>query len=330
MHKVSELIGRYIDEMNGTNGQAGLKTLGETSYYKLRQLQRMPIGDKSAETLRKQDLIEHCRARVSKDGVCAATVMHDITGLSVVLRYAPSAWDDCEDVSHAVIEAARPMLSKYQLIGMSTPRKRRPADDEILRLVTFFSTPRRKPAANEIIAMPDMIAFAIASSRRIGEICRMTYGDIEWDKKDDQGRPTPMYMIRDLKHPKFKKGNNKRFPLFPELIAIIKRQPRKNADDPAERVFPYRAKSVSAKYTRAKKLLGIENLRFHDNRREAITRWLKLLPPHKVKLISGHETTQILERVYDAQRPEELHKEIDDMLKSVDGQPYNHEPTWRA
>ena len=47
--------------------------------------------------------------------------------------------------------------------------------------------------------------------------------------------------------------------------------------------------SVGAKYTIFKRELGIEGLHFHDNRAEAITNWLKKLPPHKVRqFVSGH------------------------------------------
>ncbi len=118
-------------------------------------------------------------------------------------------------------------------------------------------------------------------------------------------------MVRDLKHPTKKQGNHKTFPLFAELAEIIRMMPRMNPADPTERVFKFKAKSASASYTKAKKDLGIKNLRFHDNRRRAITMWLKRLQsPHKVKLISGHETTQILERVYDATDPVTLHAEL--------------------
>ncbi len=75
-------------------------------------------------------------------------------------------------------------------------------------------------------------------------------------------------------------------------------------------MFPFRAKTVSKRYTDSKKELGITKLRFHDNRAEAITRWLKVLPPQKVRHISGHVTTAILERVYDRTRPDALHADF--------------------
>ena len=294
--KVKDLIDRFIDEMNGTENKPGIDPLGISHWYCLRRLKRYLIADKQAHELRKNDIIEHVKVRRA-EGVCAATAMHDITFLRGVLQYAPSAWEDCDEVSAASIVAALPMLTKHGLIGKSTPRKRRPTDDEIHRLVEFLG---EQDTRAKIKVVPCLM-FALASTRRRGEICRMQWGDIDWDKKT--------YMVRDLKHPTQKKGNHVTFPLFGELAQIIKAQPRLT-DDPAERVFPYNPQSLGARYTLAKKALGIEDLRFHDNRREAISRYLKLLSPHEVRLISGHRNTIILERVYDGRKPEDLHAKL--------------------
>lgn len=302
-YTVGWLIQRFID---ATRQQQTMKPLGESHLYLLRSLQNRAIAKKIAAKLRKQDIIEYCQMR--RETVSPATVLHDISGLTGVLKYAGSAWDDCEDVSEAQIAAAKPFLAKHQIIGKSTPRKRRPTDEEIERLLALFEHQNKN--ARTQVNMAQVVAFGLVSTRRIGEICRIRHGDIDWERKDDDGNATPMYMVRDLKHPTKKKGNDKWFPLFPELAEIIRRQPRLSPEDPNERVFPYYEKTCSARYTRAKHKLGIVDLHLHDNRREAITRWLKKLPPHKVKLISGHETTHILERVYDAQNPAELHQEL--------------------
>lgn len=115
-----------------------------------------------------------------------------------------------------------------------------------------------------------------------------------------------MYMIRDVKHPTLKSGNHKWFPLTHLAGEIIRTQEQVGAC-----VFPFDPKSTSQAYAALKKRLGIVGLRFHDSRRLAITRWLaKLKSPHKVRRISGHETTVILERVYDATDPATLHQDI--------------------
>ncbi len=276
------------------------KPVGDSQAYSMRAIQRLPIGAKLAATLAEEDILEHCKLR--RVEVCPATINHDLSNIRVVLKYCRSARKACKPFSAALLEleAVHPMLMKLGLTGKSTPRKRRPTDEEIAALLAYFETPVERGKAR-IIRMPDIIAFALVSTRRLGEICRITHGDIDWEKRT--------YWVRDLKHPTKKIGNHKEFALFDELAEIIRRQPRAGTD-PAERVFPFNAKSCSAAYTLAKKRLGIEGLRFHDYRREAVTRWLKKLPPNKVRQISGHETSVILERVYDAPKAEDLHADL--------------------
>lgn len=308
---VFDIIERYIADMNGTPERRGLRPIHITQMYKYRGLQKDPIAKIEAAKLTKFHIKDFCRRRVAS-GVCASTVNADIGCLTVALKYAPSEWEDCEDVSDAAITAARPSLIKHNLIGKSTPRKRVPTDEEIDRLLALF-VERDKISK---IKMAEMLAFALCSTRRISEICRIQWGDIDWEHKDDDGNPAPMYMVRDVKHPTKKIGNHKTFALLAPMPEIILRQPRLT-DAPTERVFPFNPKSAGQRYTRAKHELGIENLRFHDNRREATTRWLKLLPPSKVRHITGHETSQILERVYDATKPSSLHAEVARLLAAA-------------
>jgi integrase len=298
---VAGIIERFIAEMSLPH----MKPLGASHWYTLRRIQRMPIGALIASDLKKTHIVDMVKDLRTK--VCAATAQQYVCFLTGVLKYAPSAWEDCEDISDAAIAAAKPTLVKYQLIGKSTPRKRVPTEAELDALLAYYATPPRR-GKKRIIRMPDIIAFALGSTRRIGEICRIRRPDIDWDRKDEQGNPTPMYLVRDMKHPTKKLGNHKWFALFSELAEIIRIQPVHLTDD---RVFPFNAKSCSASYTIAKRAIGIQGLRFHDNRRAAITRWLaRLKDPHKVRFISGHENTLILERVYDATDPVVLHAEL--------------------
>src|SRR3990167_5924389 len=102
--KLKDLIERFVDEMNGADGERPVKALGTSHLYCLRRLQRAPIAQKEASELKKSDIIEHVKARRA-EGISAATAQHDVTFLRGVLQYAPSAWDDCEDVSAAAIRS---------------------------------------------------------------------------------------------------------------------------------------------------------------------------------------------------------------------------------
>lgn len=296
---VAWVLQRYIEEMDGTAGGVPVKPLGESHRCTLRVIQRMPIGAKLAEKLTKTDIIDMAKALRTK-GLKPATVNQYITYLRGPLAYAPAAWEGCEEVSAECVAKARPFLKKYNLCGKASPRKRRPTDEEVGRLLAYFEVQDKRDRTK--IKMVDVVAFALASSRRRGEIVRITHGDVDFEKK--------IYWVRDLKHPTKKKGNDKSFILWPELEVIIKRQPRRNPNDPQERVFPFDGKSVGKRYIDAKKALGIKDLRFHDNRRDCISRYLLIMPPEDVRLaVSGHDNTKILETSYDGRDTLEIMRE---------------------
>jgi len=77
-----------------------------------------------------------------------------------------------------------------------------------------------------------------------------------------------------------------------------------------DRVFPLGGMAVTHAFQRACKKAGIENLRFHDLRHEAVSRLFeKGLNPMKVAAISGHKTLQMLKR-YTHLRAEDIAKEL--------------------
>lgn len=275
-----------------------IRQFGQSALFALKRLQCAPIGSVNVDNLSKHHLIDHCKER--RKTVCAATIKQDITALRGVINHAAATFQDCEDLSLAAFEGAKPFLVKNQLIGKSEPRKRRPTDEEIARLLADFAASDALPQTQ--IKMVPVVAFALASARRRGEIVRITHGDVDYEKK--------VYWVRDLKHPTKKKGNDKCFVLWPELEAIIKAQPRRNPNDLAERIFPFNGESVGKRYIDAKKRLGIVNLRFHDSRRDAISKYLLKMPAEDVRLtVSGHDNTKILESNYDGRDTMEVMRE---------------------
>jgi integrase len=290
---VAWAIQRYIEEMAEMKRQ-----LGPSPRYNLGVVQRMSFGALNIKKLSKADLIEF--AKELRKTRSAATVGQYVGNVKSVLDWAGSAWAGYEDVSSAQIIAAKPLMKKTQLVGKSQARKRRPSNEEILKLLDWYAKPNARGKARQI-RMAEIIAFALVSSRRLGEICRITHGDVDYEQK--------VYWVRNVKHPTRKQGNDKRFILWPELAEIIRRQPR-TGTHPDERIFPFNSHSCSASYTNAKKACEIVGLRFHDNRREAISQWLKKMSPQNVRIaVSGHDTTHILEHVYDGRDSLELIRE---------------------
>lgn len=299
---VAWVIQRYIDDM----AKPDMNPLGDSHLCTLQVIQRAPISKKHAGALTKGDIIEFMRELKAgtyskKAALHPATVNQYFNYWHGAFKHVGSAFDDCDYIKLEPFIKARPFLKKNNIVGKSEARTRRPTDAEITALLDYYNTPPKRGKKDTPVRkrMPDIIAFALVSTRRIGEICRMTHGDVDYVNK--------LYVVRDCKHPTKKKGNDKTFVLWPELEIIIQRQPRTTAN-PEERIFPVNEHSASASYINAKHRLGILDLRFHDNRGDACSMWLlKGMPPEDVAdLISGHDNVKTLRDHYDRRRTLEI------------------------
>ncbi len=99
-------------------------------------------------------------------------------------------------------------------------------------------------------------------------------------------------MVRDMKNPGQKRGNDVLCDLPPEALQIIRAMPK--TDD---RIFPFGADAISAAFTRACTLLGIEDLHFHDLRHDGISRLFEMdytIP--RAAAVSGHRSWTSLKR----------------------------------
>ena len=130
--------------------------------------------------------------------------------------------------------------------------------------------------------MVPVYKMAIALPRRASELTRMRWADVDYKRKT--------VIIRDVKHPRQKIGNDQVVPLLGDAFTLLEQIPK--LDD---RIFPYETESMLAAFERARDRIAetglpkIENLRFHDLRHTGITQlfWAGL----KIVLItSGHDS----------------------------------------
>lgn len=283
---VGELIQRYLDEIDP------IKPFGGSHKYALKKLIHYPIGKIVAEKLKSSDVIDFCRQRKA-EGVMSQTIQQDIMYMRSPLNYATLGWN-LKKVSSKPIDDAKPILRRLQLICKSRSRDRRPLLEEWERLMIFFKEQENHP--RNIIPMCDIMNFAVVSARRLGEICRLRWDDLNEEKKT--------CLVRNMKDPKNKIGNHHEFPLLGNAWNIIQAQPRTS-----DFIFPFNSRSITQKFIIGKKALGIKNLRFHDLRREAASRLFeKNFQVPEVMLVTGHKTPAILLRTYTKLKPEDLHK----------------------
>ena len=265
---LSVVIDRYIAEsahIGKTKGQV-LRSIREN--YELSTLRCSEID---------------CAAVVQfaqKIDVSPQTRQNYLSHLGAVFTVAQPAWRYPLDQS--VVRDAMIVLKKLGLISKSNERTRRPTLDELDRLLTHFEKVKiRRPQSAPMVKI---IGFAIFSTRRQEEISSVAWAD--YDK--EAGR----LMVRDMKDPGDKVGNDVLCDLPPEALAIVNSMPVNH-----ERIFPYSADAISAAFTRACKILGIEDLHFHDLRHDGISRLFemgKTIP--QAAMVSGHRSWSSLKR----------------------------------
>lgn len=283
-----DLIDLHIADMKEVG-----KAPGRSKHATLLMLKRR-LGKKSMIEIDRECIIKFGRDR-SSEGAGPTTIGIDVGVIKLVMQHAAAVHGLLVQVEP--VDLGRIALKRLGLVGPSNERDRRPTEDELARLIYHFdSNPR------QIIPMGRIIRFAVASTMRQEEICRVVW--------PDHVARTKMLTIRDRKDPRAKKGNDQTIPLLAvsgyDANAIVEEQRGFRANDD-DRIFPYKHRSVSNVFTRACQDLGIEDLHFHDLRHEGTSRLFEAgFQIHQVALVTGHKDWKMLRR-YTHLRPEALH-----------------------
>lgn len=267
---VADAIDRYVKE--------SLKDIGRTKAQVLETIKKHDIGSLEAGDVRSEDIVRFARGLAKT--VKPQTVMNYMSHLSAVFRLAKPAWGIPLD--YEAMKSAMTVTSQLGLTSKSDKRTRRPTLAELDKLMVAFG--ERQERAPNAVPMQKVIAFAIYSTRRQDEIVRILWADLDEAHK--------RVLVRDMKHPGQKRGNDVWVDLPDEALAIIKAMPKTDA-----RIFPYSTDAVSAGFTRACQMLEIEDLHFHDLRHEGVSRLFEMgwNIPH-VATVSGHRSWQSLQR----------------------------------
>jgi integrase len=267
---LADAIDRYIGESR--------HQIGKTKAQVLSALKQDEIAGMACAEIGSADIIALTH-RLS-EGRQPQTVQNYLSHLGAVFKVARPAWR--MDLDPQALSDARMVGQRLGLTAKSGKRDRRPTLAELDRLMSFFAgRAQRRP---DSVPMHVLIAFAIFSTRRQDEICRIVREDLD-------ARHSRIW-VRDMKHPGEKIGNDVLVDLPEPALAIITAQGAK-----AGRLFPYSSENVSTQFTRACKILDIDNLHFHDLRHEGISRLFEMgfsIP--RAATVSGHRTWSSLQR----------------------------------
>lgn len=266
---LADVIDQYTTE--------SLRQIGRTKAQVLRSIKAHPLAHMRCSKIRSADVVAFAKS-LATSGRQPQTVANYLSHLAAVFAIAKPAWGFPLDPA-AVLDAMK-VTKRMGYTTKSRQRDRRPDLPELDRLLDHFAhTLARRPAS---VPMPDVILFALFSTRRLEEITRLRWDDLDGHR----------VLVRDMKHPGDKLGNDQWVDLPPEALAIVQRQPRRGP-----LIFPYTTDAIGAAFTRACKVLGVHDLHFHDLRHEGISRLFEMgwnIP--QVACVSGHRSWQSLKR----------------------------------
>lgn len=259
------------------------KPLRRSKAYSLDLLDRK-LGQKLITSLNRPSLVEYGRSR-AREGAGPCTVGAEISYIKTILTHAAAVHGVVVSVEE--VDLARVALTRLSIVGKSGERSRRPTEDELEQLFECFDNWKRLT-----MPMTRIVKFAIATAMRESEITSITWKDL------DKRRRT--VLVRDRKDPREKDGNHQIVPLTDlsgyDAWDLIEEQRPFAFSDKAP-IFPYNSRSVGAAFRRARKKCDIEDLKFHDMRHEATSRFFEAgLTIERVALITGHKDWKMLRR----------------------------------
>ncbi|WP_027192703.1 site-specific integrase [Fundidesulfovibrio putealis] len=226
-----------------------------------RFLQKRTLAHRIMATIRAKDIADLRREREA-EGASGNTIRLDFALLSKLFNYARSDWG-MESLQNPVALAAKPRPAKG--------RDRRLEDGEEERLLAVAS-PRFKP----------VILFALETAMRRKEIA-----DLRW-KCVNLGN-------RNVVLSETKNSETRTVPLSPRALAVLRELPR-SIDQKS--VFNFSEDQITTAMKLARKKAKLDDLRFHDLRHEATSRFFELtnLDVMEIKAVTGHKTLQMLAR----------------------------------
>lgn len=233
----------------------------EIEKVRLQSLMQHPLLNHKIGELEPSVFASYRDSRLSE--VKGDTVLRELSLLQSVIEVAMRDWG-YPFATNPVRGVRKPKAGK--------PRTRRLEKGEEQRLLKALDKARNK-------LLKPMILFALETAMRRGEIL-----SLRWEYL------TPG---RDLiLIPETKNGHPRTVPLTDKATSVLD-----GLDGQNEYLFPMTANAFRLSWTRAIQRAGITNLRFHDLRHEAVSRFFERgLSIPEVALISGHRDPRMLFR----------------------------------
>lgn len=256
---LGDVIARYLVEVTPS-----MKGVTEDT-IRLKAIMRKPISRWSMANLSAARIAAYRDERLKE--VSGGTVIRELAYISAIINHARREWGI--NVPNPVQMVRKPQSPQS--------RSRVLTDDEVSKLLMALEpTGRRshwtKPA----------VQLALATAMRRGELLSM-----RWEHIDLQNRTA---FLSDTKN-----GESRTVPLSTVAVQVLADLPRHISGV----VIPVKFFTLDAAFKRARKRAGLDDVRFHDLRRTAITRMAEKLPNViELAAVSGHKSLMVLKRYY--------------------------------
>ncbi|OBS07932.1 integrase [Acidihalobacter prosperus] len=177
-------------------------------------------------------------------------------------------------------------------------RDRRLTQDEIDRLVVASGYTDEQPPETLTARVGATMLFAIETAMRAGEIAGLIWGHVHVER-------------RYVHLPLTKNGKPRDVPLSTRALELIERMRPLTGEHENNPVFGLSPRQIDVLFRKIKKKVGIEDLHFHDTRREALSRLAAKFDVMDLAKISGHQDLRILQNVYYAPKVDDLVSKMD-------------------
>jgi integrase len=265
-------LGTYVDrsELNSTTfgdlidryliEVTPLKKSKDIENRRLKAL-RQQMGCMKLSAIQNKDIAAYRDRRLNVDGCSGSTVIKDINSISHIFNVAIKDWGYPLAINPAQM-IRKPKANKG--------RDRRLEAGELELLID---------ALELTWGIQSIVLLALETGMRRSEILSLRWKNIYIEE-------------RYLMLPDTKNGDSRAVPLSLKAIDILS-----SLEKSYENLFFIKPDAVTRAFKRACIRVGLENLRFHDLRHEATSRFFELgLNTMEVSAITGHKTLAMLKR----------------------------------
>jgi len=239
---------------------------------RLSAMARDPLAQCTLAKLSSSAVASYRDTRLQK--VAPATVVRELSLIQTAIETATREWG-IPLPANPVALVRRPVVRNE--------RKRRLHSDEEARLLAAAKDPRSD-------WITPVIVIAIETGMRRSELLALTWADVDLSAR-----------VAHVRHSK--NGESREVPLSRRSVQILQelRRNRVKCDHfesaDGDFVFPFTATAVRLTFERLRARADVPDLRFHDLRREGITRFIERgLNLIEASTISGHRDLRMLKR----------------------------------